>query len=574
MQSPRPFVGIFIISLMLGISLVACQTTDSEGTGDTHALAFAFSGLSSHVYPDSATWDIAQKHGNGPVSRTSSSSIRIEAAIPKSSLNADTIWISLWTAGIRTARVPYLYANDSLYLLSGKIVKDVIAWNLLAARDSSKATDLTSLYARLLLNNDSRFSGFPLNCPTGLDTEAVKRAGLLYAVDSQGWSHGALPSLGMDSLEAATEKDSLTVSAPTFSPTSSSSTTAISVTLQCATAGSVIYYTTDNSEPTVASNIYTTPISLTASTAIKAIAMKSGMLKSSTVTSSYKIALPNAISKDSTLASLTTSPGGLMSTFKSSTTTYTDTVSANITSVTFTATATNSADVDSIRYNGAANNTITISKDTTRINVIVYNKNSNTMTYVVTVIRLHTTDYSTLKDDRDNNTYKIVTIGNQTWMAENLNYRDTGTENKDTIGACYNNSEDSCNKYGRLYKWSEAMHLGTSFDNNTYLGTETRGICPSGFHLPSSSEWDTLFSHSDTSAMKSLAIKGNDTSKFQLKLAGASITSYFFGIGKGAYFWTRNQLAASSSNNGVAILSLATNSCSKTYRLSVRCVKN
>jgi uncharacterized protein (TIGR02145 family) len=92
-----------------------------------------------------------------------------------------------------------------------------------------------------------------------------------------------------------------------------------------------------------------------------------------------------------------------------------------------------------------------------------------------------TPSVSTFKDSRDGKTYKKVTIGGQTWMAENLDNNVTGS-------VCYENSADSCSKYGRLYTWEVA-----------------KTVCPSGWHLPDTAEWSTLVDYaSGTTAGKKL----------------------------------------------------------------------
>ena len=91
----------------------------------------------------------------------------------------------------------------------------------------------------------------------------------------------------------------------------------------------------------------------------------------------------------------------------------------------------------------------------------------------------------TFTDSRGEKVYKTVTIGTQTWMAENLNY----DVPDNTTDVCYSNNADNCAKYGRLYNWSTAMG-GASSSNRVPSGV--RGVCPSGWHLPSSAEWTTL----------------------------------------------------------------------------------
>ena len=116
-------------------------------------------------------------------------------------------------------------------------------------------------------------------------------------------------------------------------------------------------------------------------------------------------------------------------------------------------------------------------------------------------------EYGTLTDDRDGQTYKTVKIGDQVWMAENLNYRYiqqtyNGAE-EDSSSYCYDNDPANCAKYGRLYLWSAAMDSagiipgntanGCGYGNYCNLGDgKVRGVCPEGWHLPDSTEWDAL----------------------------------------------------------------------------------
>jgi uncharacterized protein (TIGR02145 family) len=88
-----------------------------------------------------------------------------------------------------------------------------------------------------------------------------------------------------------------------------------------------------------------------------------------------------------------------------------------------------------------------------------------------------------------NTLYKKVTIGTQTWMAENLNLKISNSR-------CYNDDE-ICNKYGRLYRWDTALGVNCEPTNQSCAGRITdqhQGICPSGWHIPRLDEWETLFS--------------------------------------------------------------------------------
>ena len=116
--------------------------------------------------------------------------------------------------------------------------------------------------------------------------------------------------------------------------------------------------------------------------------------------------------------------------------------------------------------------------------------------------------YGEVTDKRDRHVYKTIKIGNQIWMAENLNF-DYHNSYAPTLAlaspsSCYNNELDNCAKYGRLYSWSTAMDSAALFSktgqgcgvwknskeglckNEVY--NYTRGACPENWHIPTESD--------------------------------------------------------------------------------------
>ena len=109
----------------------------------------------------------------------------------------------------------------------------------------------------------------------------------------------------------------------------------------------------------------------------------------------------------------------------------------------------------------------------------------------------------TFADSRDGRIYKCVKIGDQVWMAENLDFgeivRSTANQVKASAAHaqkyCYNNDSTNCAKYGGLYQWHTAMGLCAgyvSMDASSRIDAPHRGICPAGWHVPTQDEWETL----------------------------------------------------------------------------------
>jgi uncharacterized protein (TIGR02145 family) len=135
--------------------------------------------------------------------------------------------------------------------------------------------------------------------------------------------------------------------------------------------------------------------------------------------------------------------------------------------------------------------------------------------------------------DIDGNVYRTVVIGTQNWMAENLKvtkYRNgdnitniTGSSgwSSDTSGAygVYDDNASNLDSYGLLYNW--------------YAVDNSSGICPEGWHVPTSDEYGALSTYLGGNSVAGGKLKETGTDHWNSQNTGATNSSGFFARGSG-----------------------------------------
>ena len=175
-------------------------------------------------------------------------------------------------------------------------------------------------------------------------------------------------------------------------------------------------------------------------------------------------------------------------------------------------------------------------------------------------------------DSRDYRIYKYVTIGTQTWMAENLNYETAGGS------YCYDDDTDNCTEYGRLYDWDVAVNT-------------TSPVCPTGWKVPSASDYNTLLAYikEDSGSDRTNYMlrsttgwdkyegsdeNGNNQYGFNLKPAGDRMYGEYESLGKTAYHvvtdGTYTYFLSTQSRSDAYMYTWTTT----TFARSVRCIKD
>lgn len=193
--------------------------------------------------------------------------------------------------------------------------------------------------------------------------------------------------------------------------------------------------------------------------------------------------------------------------------------------------------------------------------------------------------------DQDGNVYKTVTIGTQTWMAENLrtttyndgtaipNVTDNDSWVSSTRAYCnYNNTTrtDTIATYGRLYNW---------------YAVNTGRLAPKGWHVPTDAEWTTLTTYLGGESVSGGKLKETGTTHWTTPNTGATNETGFTAlpngyrnglgtysnIGRSGYWWSSTE----NSSTGAWSSSMYYNDTdvyrslfNKRYGFSVRCIRD
>jgi len=176
-------------------------------------------------------------------------------------------------------------------------------------------------------------------------------------------------------------------------------------------------------------------------------------------------------------------------------------------------------------------------------------------------------------------------------MAENLNYADSvSMTNLKNNSWCYGNSADSCTKYGRLYTWTGAMNIASSYQSVSaaaVISAPHQGVCPTGWHIPTNAEWTVLENMvgDDIAGTVLKSISGwyndsNGTDAYGFSILPAGSRNYygdFSIVSYSANFWSATE---ESMNNAYyryldyRHTGISTYIGEKNVAFSVRCLKN
>lgn len=170
--------------------------------------------------------------------------------------------------------------------------------------------------------------------------------------------------------------------------------------------------------------------------------------------------------------------------------------------------------------------------------------------------------------DYDGNIYKIVGIGEQVWMAENLKSTHDARGNE-LKRVCYRGLVANCDTFGGLYSWNElSIRHGVE---------KCQGICPHGWHVPTDDEWQELIETLGGADSAAVAIRSFPD--FNIQFGGnyhSRLHNYNY-KDEIAYFWTATSFSHTAAwirMIGRRNVNTNRSTVPKVYCLSVRCVKD
>lgn len=213
----------------------------------------------------------------------------------------------------------------------------------------------------------------------------------------------------------------------------------------------------------------------------------------------------------------------------------------------------------------------------------------------------------TFTDSRDGKSYAWTKIGNQVWMAQNLNYGtqvDLGSQTTLHIQVsgekfCYDNHAASCDSLGGLYQWHIAWNMADSCLSKKcedQLNSQIQGVCPKGWHMPKTADWDTLILTLKTIQSPSLGLKikatntswtdwnnavynsGNPYGFGAIPTGYASVYGKYYSLGTVAGYWREKEATSSVISKYFYLQAsssqLQTLDIDKRSAMSVRCIKD
>jgi uncharacterized protein (TIGR02145 family) len=138
-----------------------------------------------------------------------------------------------------------------------------------------------------------------------------------------------------------------------------------------------------------------------------------------------------------------------------------------------------------------------------------------------------------ITDARDGQKYKVVKIGDQCWMAENLNYETPSNS------FCYGDDPANCDQWGRIYTWDAV-----------------KDACPDGWRLPTKSEFDILINEVGGADTGGTHLKVGGLSGFNAILAGGmDKNGFYIGVNVATGYWSSTN---HSTNGFKKVLGLST----------------